>query len=218
MSAGLLRSEGILVFLLCCTLGRGTAVASDAAMQNQESVPIVSAVAGVLPGATPSRPGSAAAVLAAARVARRSFAADAAPSIDKLMDEFIDALAKKDEKALTKLRVTKSEYVDLIVPGTVPVGQPPRVVSDQPREYYWGLLDTKSHYYTDNLVKQFGGRTYRSRELKFSRPPKEYAWYKAVGQVRLELQGDDDKSYHLLTGWLAEIDGKYKFISYEYND
>ena len=157
-------------------------------------------------------------ILAAAQQAKQNFVTTAAPSVDVLMDEFVQALAKKDMDALTRLRVTRSEYTDLIVPGTVPVGQPLRSVSEQPKEYYWNLLDTKSHYYADNLVGLFGGRTYRNRELRFSRPTKEYAWYTAVGQVRLELQGDDDRTYHLLTGWLAEVDGKYKFISYEYND
>jgi hypothetical protein len=169
-------------------------------------------------GVVMSKQASEAAVITAAQAARQSFLTDGRPSVDTLMDEFIQALTKKDKDALTKLRVSKTEYVDLIVPGTVPVGQPPRMVSEQPKEYYWNLLDTKSHYYADNLVGQFGGRSYRSHQLKFSRPTMEYAWYRAVGQVRLELEGEDDKTYHLLTGWLAEVDGKYKFISYEYND
>jgi hypothetical protein len=158
-----------------------------------------------------------AAFIEAAQSARQSFA-DGAPSVDVLMDEFVRALSNKDIAALTRLRVNQAEYVDLIVPGMVPVGEPPRQVSEQPKQFFWQMLDTKSRYYGDTLIERFGGRTYRSHELTFSQPTKEYAWYKAHGEVRLDLQGDDDVAYHLLSGWVAEVDGKYKFIGYEWND
>ena len=217
MYVGQGKLTGVLLALLLSTACSG--VTKDSEPSNQKAANGQTSASEVPPaGVVASKPGSAADVLSAATAARQSFAAGAAPSVDALMDEFVQALTKNDKDALTTLRVTKSEYVDLIIPGTVPVGQPPRVISEQPKEYYWNLLDTKSHYYADNLVGQFGGRNYRSRKLKFSRPTKEYAWYTAVGQVRLQLEGDDDRTYHLLTGWLAQVDGKYKFISYEYND
>src|SRR5262245_20739115 len=70
-------------------------------------------------------------LLAGERQARASFA-DGAPSVGVLMDEFVQALTRKDMEALNRLRVSKIEYVDLIVPGTVPVGKPPRQVSEKP--------------------------------------------------------------------------------------
>jgi len=162
------------------------------------------------------QPGEAA-LLAAAQQARQSFA-DGAPSVDALMDALVQALSRKDMNALDQLRVSKAEYVDLIVPGTVPLGQPPRQVSAEPKEFFWSMLDTRSRYFADNLVAQLGGRTYRSHQLRFSKPPKEFAWYTAHGEVRMDLEGEDDVTYHLLAGWVAEVDGKYKFIGYEYND
>lgn len=216
MSTAGLKPAAMLAAALLCGSCAGTARDSQGDVQSRqaEQVSAHEPPAGVIP----SKPASAADVLAAAQVARQSFTTGAAPSVDALMNEFVQALTDKDKAALTRLRVTKNEYVDLIIPGTVPVGQPPRLVSEQPREYYWSLLDTKSYYYTENLIGQFGGRAYRGHTLRFSRPTKQYAWYSAVGQVRLELEGDDDHTYHVLTGWLAEVDGKYKFISYEYND
>jgi len=157
------------------------------------------------------------ALLAAAQQARQTFA-DGAPSVDALMDEFVQALSQKDMDALSRLRVTNAEYVDLIVPGTVPVGKPPRQVSNNPKEFFWRMLDTKNHYFAEELLNLYGGRTYRSRQLTFSKPAKEYAWYKAHGEVRLDLEGDDDVTYHVRSGWVAEVDGKYKFIGYGYND
>jgi|SRR5215813_6969773 len=170
-----------------------------------------------LPARSASEQSADPALLTAAQKARESFA-DGAPSLDALMDEFVRALSQNDTEALTRLRVSKAEYVDLIVPGTVPVGTPPRNVSQSPKEFFWTMLDTKSRYFADNLIKNFGGRTYTHHELKLSRPMQEYAWYKAHGEVRMELAGTDDVTYHVLTGWVAEVDGKYKFIGYEFND
>jgi hypothetical protein len=141
-----------------------------------------------------------------------------APSMDALMAKFVQALSNKDTDQLGKLRLSKAEYLDVIVPGTVEIGQPPRQVSEEPKEYFWGRLDAKSHFFADNLMENFGGRPYRGYELSFSKPVQEYAWYKAYGPVRLELQGEDNTTYHLMTGWVAEVDGKYKFIGYEYDD
>jgi len=218
MSLKVAESTGVLAALLLCASCSGVAKDSEPTAQRHDQRSAAASDQSAQPGVQLSRQASPDTVIAAGQAARQSFVADGAPSVDALMDEFVQALTKKDKDALDKLRVTKAEYVDLIVPGSVPVGQPPRLVSEQPKEHYWNLIDTKSHYYADNLVGQFGGRTYRSRELRFSRPNMEYAWYTAVGQVRLELEGEDDRTYHLLTGWLAEVDGKYKFISYEYND
>jgi hypothetical protein len=217
MRIGVMNSTAAVLTLLHCASCSGAAKDQETSAQKHEERQVAASNQPPQPGVTPSKLPSPDAVIVAAQAARQSFVTDGRPSVDALIDEFIQALTKKDKDALTKLRVTKTEYVDLIIPGTVPVGQPPRLVSEQPKEYYWNLIDTKSHYYADNLVGQFGGRTYRGHQLKFSRPTMEYAWYKAIGQVRLELEADD-ATYHLLTGWLAEVDGRYKFISYEYKD
>lgn len=155
---------------------------------------------------------------AAAKSARASFAKGGAPSVDVLMDRFVRALSDKDSDALGTLLVNREEYVDLIVPGTVPVGRSPRNVSEQPKEFYWKMLSTKDRYFRESLLNQFGGRPYRSYSLKFTQPAKEYAWYKAYGRVKLDLRGEDDTVYSLSTGWVAEVDGKYKFIGYEADD
>src|SRR6185369_15498698 len=104
-------------------------------------------------GAAASQPD----LVAAAQPARDSCARGGAPSLEALIDQFVQALSAKDLAKLDTLRVTKSEYVDLIVPGTVPTDRPPRAVSQQPKEFFWSSLDTKSHYFTENLLEQFGG-------------------------------------------------------------
>jgi hypothetical protein len=211
MQCGIVKPAAVALAALFCAACAGVSKDHEESQAPASSQAVASS--------QPAQPAQAAdpALLAAAQKARQSFAGGA-PSVDALMDQFVEALSKKDMDALTKLRVNETEYVDLIVPGTVPLGRPPRQVSQSPREFFWRMLDTKSRYFADNLMERFGGRTYRSHQLRFSKPTQEYAWYKAHGEVRMELQGDDDVTYHLPTGWVAEIDGKYKFIGYEYND
>jgi hypothetical protein len=143
---------------------------------------------------------------------------NAADSVDQLLDQFLVAIEKRDKEALHRLRVTREEYHDIIIPGTVPPGQPPREIRDEAREFYWKLLDTKARYFADVLFERFGGRHFVDRDLRFSEPTQEYAWYRAIGEVRMKASADDQQVYDLRTGFIAEVDGKYKFISFEWED
>jgi hypothetical protein len=142
-----------------------------------------------------------------------------APSIDALIDEFLDAVEHKDISALHRLRVTKDEYLQIIVPGTVDKGEAPRQISEQPREFFWALTDRKSRYAADNIVDRFSGLHFTTRTLRFSKGTSEYLWYTAYGQVRLDLnvQGIAEP-FHLRTGTIAEVDGRYKFLAFNWND
>jgi hypothetical protein len=137
----------------------------------------------------------------------------AAASTDELIERLLEALAANDAKALQALRVTRSEYLDLIVPLTVEPGEAPRQVSDAPKEYLWQVLDFKSRLYEARLLELFGGRRWARRELRFSRPSRHYAGYDAYGEVRLALMDDDGETIELRSGWVAEVGGRFKFIS-----
>jgi hypothetical protein len=142
-----------------------------------------------------------------------------APSIDKLIDEFLDAVEHHDTNAMHRLRVTKDEYLEIIVPGTVEKGEAPRQISEQPREFFWALSDRKSRYAADAIVGRFGGLHFTRRELRFSKGVTPYLWYTAYGQVRLDLHtpGTADV-FHLRTGTIAEVGGRYKFLAFNWND
>jgi hypothetical protein len=141
--------------------------------------------------------------------------ANAPDSLDALLDRFLAALEKKDTAALNQLRVSRDEYLDVIVPGTVEKGKPPRQVSEAPKKYFWETLDFKSGEFAKLMVLRFGGRHYVDRQVEFTKPPREYAWYTAKGKLKMRLQGEDQAVYELKTGWVAEVDGKYKFIGFE---
>jgi hypothetical protein len=141
-----------------------------------------------------------------------------APSVDALLDQFLDALERKDTVAMHRLRVSKEEYDAIIVPGMVAKGEPPREIPDESREFFWQLNDRKSRYAADAIVTKYGGRHYVGRDLRFSKGTQEYLWYTVRGQVRLNLRTAEDSGYELMTGSIAEVDGTYKFIAFQWND
>jgi hypothetical protein len=144
---------------------------------------------------------------------------DGAPSVDALMDRFLDALARQDERALTNLRVNKAEYTRIIMPGQIQKGQSPPPADEKVCDFAWSLLDTKSRYFSQSLMKEFGGRTSVRKAVRFTQPSREYAWYRALGEVRMTIEDPEDKrQYQLASGWVAEVDGSYKFIGFNHDD
>jgi hypothetical protein len=144
---------------------------------------------------------------------------DGAPSIDALIDRFLSAVERRDRSALHALRVTKDEYLQIIVPGTVEKGQAPRQITDIPRQFFWSINDTKSRYAADAILDRFGGRHADAHTLRFSRGTTEYLWYVARGQVRLDLRFPDEPlPQELSTGTIAEVNGRYKFLAFQWDN
>ncbi len=141
-----------------------------------------------------------------------------APSREALIDQFLDALARNDKAALYRLHVTKDEYLLIIVPGSVPLGKPPLQTFEQNNEFFWGLLDSKSRFFSDVLLKDFGGKRYEKERIEFSRPAQEHPWYTAHGELRLHLMSPEGKAIVLRSGWIAESYGRWKFIGFEWDD
>lgn len=140
--------------------------------------------------------------------------ADAAPSIDELLARFTKALADNDKRALTRLRVSEREYLDVIMPGNVPPGEPPHTMPARKAEFFWELLDTKSAYHEQNLLNEFGGHRWKITSTRYERGTREYASYTAHRQLRLGIEDESGRSADLATGSIAEIGGRFKFISY----
>lgn len=142
-----------------------------------------------------------------------------APSIDALLTEFLDAVERRDTETMHRLRITKEEYQRIIIPGYVAPGQPPRRISEQPREFFWQVNDRKSHYAAEAIVNNYGGRHYSSRDLRLTKGTRQYAWYTVHGEVRLDLRAPDlPRPAELRTGSIAEVDGQYKFIAFQWDD
>ena len=140
--------------------------------------------------------------------------ADAAPSVDALIDRFLGALATKNRAALHRLRVTEREYRDTILAGTVEKGEALRAWPDDVTSYFWGAIEDKSRAYEDYLLNMYGGRRFRVKSVSWDKGVKEYATYKGYKQLRLELEDEAGAAVRLATGSVAEVDGQYKFVSF----
>lgn len=137
----------------------------------------------------------------------------AASSKEELAQRLLDALEKKDLQALRRLRVTESEYKDVILAGSVEPGQPLRDYPPEVADYAWKTLNTKSLYYERYLLAQVGGKEFEYRDMSFAKGVADYATYKAYRQLRLAVL-ENGSPGELATGSIAEVDGQYKFISY----
>lgn len=137
-----------------------------------------------------------------------------AKSMEELLDRFQRGLEAKDRGALIDLRVTKDEYQNVIVPGSVKPGEPPQVLGEEAGEYYYSLLHTKSLYNRKALLREFGGKKLSVRSYRFEKGEKEYAEYRAYRRLVMDVVDGDGRSYELQTGSIAEVDGRFKFISY----
>jgi hypothetical protein len=141
--------------------------------------------------------------------------ADAASSSEALFDRFLAALAAKDPDALHRLRVTEAEYRDIMLPGSVPEGQPLRKPTPDLADFAWGRLNTRSSYYEQYLLQAFGGRHLKVKAVKYDKGEGRYASYAAHRQVRLEVEDENTGEIgELATGSVIEMDGAFKFISY----
>ncbi len=136
-------------------------------------------------------------------------------SVEELVKAYLDAIYRRDEAALRTLRVTEDEYQRIIVPGTVDRGAPPRHISETVQKYFWGQLDHKSVLYQEILFRRFADQKIERYEIVFTEEPREYDWYKAWGETRIDYENNLRTA--VPSGWIAEVDGKYKFLGYEWD-
>ena len=137
------------------------------------------------------------------------------PSAEQLIDRFLGALVHKDPDALRRLRVTETEYREILMPTSVPEGQPLRQPSKEFADLAWGLIDQKSRYYEQSLLSQYGGLQLRLKDVTYDKGEQRYAGYTARRQLRLNLADDSTGAeFELATGSIVEVAGSYKFVSY----
>jgi hypothetical protein len=137
-----------------------------------------------------------------------------APSTDALIRRFLAAIAERDRDALDAMRVSEAEYRNWIVPGSVAPGEPPQIVNREASQYFWELLDTKTRYYREAILADFGGKHLELVDATFVKGTKIWANHVAHGRLRLVLRDESGAERELRTGSVAEVDGQFKFISF----
>lgn len=144
--------------------------------------------------------------------------ADGAPSIEALVDRFVRAVDNADEEGLRRLRVTREEYLNIIVPGSVAIGQPPREIPEESAELHWKMLDAKSRDAARATLQEVGGRKLTREKLWFTRGVTNYDAYSAYGQVRVSVVGEGGREMLLRAGTIAEVGGSFKFVGLNWNE
>jgi len=137
-----------------------------------------------------------------------------APSVDKLVDQFMQALKERDKAKIRDLRVTEDEYRGLILPGSVDEGKPRQHYNDEASKYFWSVLDTKSIYNEAGILSAWGGRSVKLKSVSYRGGTKKYAEYTAYKQLELKVEDEAGNEDELRLGSVAEANGVYKFISY----
>jgi glycogen debranching enzyme len=140
---------------------------------------------------------------------------NAEASEEQLIDRFLSALRRTDPDALRSLRVTEAEYREILMPGGVPEGRPLKRQSTTLADLAWGLVDTKSRYYEQSLLAEFGGRTLRRKAISYEDGEQRFANHTVRKQLRLKLEdADAGREIVLGTGSIVEVGGRYKFASF----
>ncbi|MFM7140488.1 MAG: hypothetical protein ACKO2K_01020 [Alphaproteobacteria bacterium] len=135
--------------------------------------------------------------------------------MDDLVTAFLAALRRGDAGGLEKLRIGREEYLDVVLPGTVEPGEPlQRVDREKAGPFWWDYLSERSDLHRDDLVRLFGGRNLALVGMRFAKGVKPYANHVAHRRLVLELRDADGEIRDLQTGSVAEVDGRFKFISF----
>jgi hypothetical protein len=137
-----------------------------------------------------------------------------AASMDELISRFLEAVRAKDRGALEKLRFTEEEYREVLIPGFVPEGQPPKVVGADASKYFYDHMNTRSFYHLAHILRVHGGKQYRLERYAFDKGSERYAWFTAHRRLKLLLVDEAGNEIGLQTGSIAEVDGHFKFASY----
>lgn len=140
------------------------------------------------------------------------------PSEDVLLDDFVAAIAANDKSAMERLRVTASEYREVIIPGTAPIGKTMQgPLSDRKFNFFWSMLDKKSRDYADVILHEFGGRHWRRVRHWYAEEPREFSGYRAFGEVRIAVVDEQGNKSTIRSGAVADVGGRYKFIGFQYD-
>lgn len=137
-----------------------------------------------------------------------------ASTLDGLVERFLVALREGDRETLEKLRLTRDEYICLVMPGHVPPGEPAQRLNPEAAAYFFAVFDTKSRYSREALVKRFAGRALELRGVGFEKGVVDYAGHRAYRRTVLRLVDESGRELELRTGSVVERDGRFKFASY----
>lgn len=139
--------------------------------------------------------------------------AGGAPSVDALVARLVRALEANDAAALRRLRVSRAEYLDIVVPGNVEPGTPLRTLPAAKVGYFWDILDEKSAFAERALLAEFGGRRWRVVRVDLPPEPHRFAGFTSHGRLRVVVADAGGTEHDLRVGSVIHRDGMFKLVS-----
>lgn len=134
-----------------------------------------------------------------------------ASSPEVLAAAVLDAFARRDTDALSRLALSQSEFVAHVWPS-LPASRPERNLSS---DYVWDDLHGKSRAYLRSNLARPLPRHARLLRLEFTGGTSEYRGYRVHRDSRLVLVDPAGAAHSIrLFGAMLEKDGVYKVFSY----
>jgi hypothetical protein len=122
--------------------------------------------------------------------------ANAYASADALIDGMLRALERDDPDALRRLRVTETEYREIILPGSVREGRPLRRYPRDIADYAWGSLATRSFYHEQALLHGHKGRHFIVKAVEYDKVREPHCVQAAPVDARGTGDGQGGQARH----------------------
>jgi hypothetical protein len=139
---------------------------------------------------------------------------DTAGSADALAGLVLDALARNDRDALTRLALNEREFRDHVWPD-LPSSRPERHL---PFSYVWGDLHQKSELSLSAILQEHGGKRYQLRRAVLGKAT-QYAHFVVHRDTALEVVDLVGRAATIrVCGSVLNKDGGWKVFSYVVGD
>ena len=143
---------------------------------------------------------------------RRPPLKNTAPSIDDLGKQVLEAVEKKNFKALDALRLNEQEYRAYIWPA-LPISKIKQWQKQY--QYVWSDVDTKSKYGLQFMLRKFGGQKLDFVRMRFTENAETYDNCTIHKDARVIVKDSSGAEKELkLFGSVVECSGQFKIMSY----
>jgi len=123
----------------------------------------------------------------------------------------LEALAARDEEALTRLALTKDEFEEIVWP-TLRVSRPE---VGMPLDYVWRDTYVKSRGYLARTLADYGGKRFTLVRLEFQGETTEHPGYSVSRKTRLVVKDEAGQERTIrVFGSMIRQAGKSKVYSY----
>jgi hypothetical protein len=137
---------------------------------------------------------------------------NSAPSLNDLGRQVLEALYKKDFKALDALRINEQEYRSFIWPEL----SISKIEQWKKRyDFVWREVDTKCTYGLHTLIQKYGGQKFTLVSMKFAKGTTRYSACTIHQDARITVKDSTGRELELkMFGSVVECAGRFKIMSY----